>query len=211
MWQHLGAIGLRPALKRLLQRLQRVTGSIGVYGTFLNFEDIGQRNGINWETIKSAEFADINSLSRPKSPEELALFQARVDQTYQSFLERVAKARKLPKAKVAEIAQGRVWSGMAAQQIGLVDQVGGLESAVLAAAESADLGENWTLVEYPKLRNLETALIQRLFDSHLKILAPPIDPLSQQLKDLQEELSVFNQFNDPKGVYTYLPFNWQMK
>ena len=206
-----GGYWIATGSEKIIAEASTVTGSIGVYGTFLNFEDIGQRNGINWETLKSAEFADINSSSRPKTSEELALFQAQVDQTYQSFLERVAKARKLTKAKVADIAQGRVWSGTAAQQIGLVDQVGGLESAVLAAAESADLEENWTLVEYPKRRNLESALIQRLFESHLKILAPPTDPFTQQLNDLQEELRIFSQFNDPKGIYTYLPFNWQMK
>ena len=153
-----GGYWIATGSQKIIAEASTVTGSIGVYGTFLNFEEIGQRNGINWETIKTAEFADINSSSRPKTPEELALLQARVDQTYQSFLERVAKARQLPEAKVAEIAQGRVWSGVAAQQIGLVDEVGGLESAVLAAAESADLGENWTLVEYPKRRNLEKRL-----------------------------------------------------
>ena len=206
-----GGYWIATGSEKIIAEATTVTGSIGVFGTFINFEEIGQRNGITWEGIKTAEFADINSSSRPKTSEELALFQDRVDQTYQSFLERVAKARKLPEAKVAEIAQGRVWSGKAAQQIGLVDQVGGLESAVFAAAESADLGKNWTLVEYPKPQNLETALIQRFIESHLEIFAPSIDPWSQQLINLQKELRLFTQFNDPQGIYTYLPFNWQMK
>ena len=85
-----------------------------------------------------------------------------VDRIYDRFITKVADSRKLPKDKVQEIAQGRVWSGTAAKQLGLVDEIGGLEDAVREAAKQAKLGDDWQLEEYPKRRSFEERILERL-------------------------------------------------
>ncbi|MCX7596929.1 MAG: signal peptide peptidase SppA, partial [Fischerella sp.] len=111
---------------RIFAEPNTITGSIGVFGLLFNAQKLASNNGITWDTVKTARYADSQTLSRPKTPEELALYQRSVNKIYNIFLNKVAQGRKIPEAKVAEIAQGRVWSGTAAKQIGLVDEIGGL-------------------------------------------------------------------------------------
>lgn len=100
--------------------------------------------------MKTGTYADSQTVSRPKSPQELALYQRSVNRIYNMFLNKVSQGRKLPEQKVAEIAQGRVWSGLAAKEIGLVDEIGGLNSAIAYAVKEAKLGEDWEVQEYPR-------------------------------------------------------------
>jgi protease-4 len=125
-----------------------ITGSIGVFGLLLNLQDIANRNGITWDVVKTAQFADLGTLARPQSPEELALQQDLVDELYERFITIVAEGRDLTPAQVEAVAQGRVWSGIDAQAAGLVDEIGGIEQAIAAAASNAEL-EEWQVEEYP--------------------------------------------------------------
>ena len=106
-----------------------------------------------------------------------------------------------------EIAQGRVWSGTAAKQLGLVDEIGGLEDAVREAAKQAKLGDDWQLEEYPKRRSFEERILERL--SGVRVLQPAtkLDPLTAEVKKIQDELAVVKSMNDPQGVYVRLPFD----
>ena len=185
-----------------------VTGSIGVYGLLPNFQDIANENGISWDSVTTGEYADIGTISRPKTPEELAIVQRVVDQVYERFLTIVAESRNLPREQVAEIAQGRVWSGTEAQQIGLVDELGGLEDAIQAAASAADLGNDWQVEEYPKPASV---WLETLFSSQLASSQNPIDPISLELLNLQEDLDALRSLNDPIGVYTRLPFGLRIR
>jgi len=137
----------------------------------------------------------------------LANIQRIVDRIYDRFITKVADSRKLPKNKVQEIAQGRVWSGTAAKQLGLVDEIGGLEDAVAEAAKQAKLGDNWQLEEYPKRRSFEERILERL--SGVSVLKPAtkLDPLTAEVKKMQQELAVIKSMNDPHGIYVRLPFN----
>ncbi|MDA0673528.1 MAG: signal peptide peptidase SppA, partial [Cyanobacteria bacterium] len=92
-----------------------ITGSIGVFGLLLNLQDIANRNGITWDVVKTARFADLGTIARPQSPEELALQQTVVDDLYDRFVAIVAEGRDLTIAQVESVAQGRVWSGTDAQ------------------------------------------------------------------------------------------------
>ncbi|MGL5793341.1 MAG: signal peptide peptidase SppA, partial [Waterburya sp.] len=112
-----------------------ITGSIGVFGLLSNIEKIANNHGVTWDVVKTGELADIDSNLRPKTEAELAVYQKSVDKTYQLFLRKVSHYRQLPEAKVKEIARGRIWSGKEAVKIGLVDRIGGLESAIAYAAE----------------------------------------------------------------------------
>jgi protease-4 len=192
---------------RIFAEPNTITGSIGVFGMLFNAEKLAANNGLTWDVVKTARFADINTVSRPKNPQELAKIQRIVDRIYDRFITKVADSRKLPKNKVQEIAQGRVWSGTAAKQLGLVDEIGGLEDAVAEAAKQAKLGDNWQLEEYPKRRSFEERILERL--SGVSVLKPAakLDPLTAEVKKMQEELAVIKSMNDPHGVYVRLPFN----
>ncbi|MEK0177763.1 signal peptide peptidase SppA [Microcoleus anatoxicus] len=187
-----------------------ITGSIGVFGMLPNVEKLATNNGVTWDVVKTGRFADTNTISRPKNPQELANIQRVVDRIYDRFITKVADSRKLPKGKVQEIAQGRVWSGAAAKELGLVDTIGGLEDAVKEAAKQAKLGNDWQLEEYPKRRSLEERILEKLSGVHASKAAVKLDPLTAEVKKMQEELAIVKSMNDPQGVYVRLPFNWRI-
>jgi protease-4 len=182
-----------------------ITGSIGVFSLFLNLEDLGDKVGINWDGVKTSEFADIFSATRPKNEAELAVLQTAVDQVYDAFLDRVVEGRDLPRDKVAEIAQGRVWSGQSAQSLGLVDELGGLDRAIAMAAELAELEDDWRLREYP-----EGDQWQRFFEDFFRAEAEQLsqtDPLAQQVFNFLEDANLVRTLNDPRGLYMLMPYS----
>ncbi len=192
---------------KIFAEANTITGSIGVFGMLFNAEKLAANNGLTWDVVKTASFADTNTVSRPKNPQELANIQKIVDRIYDRFITKVANSRKLPKNKVQEIAQGRVWSGTAAKQLGLVDEIGGLEDAVREAAKQAKLGDDWKLEEYPKRRSLEERILERISGVHVLKPAAKLDPLTAEFKTMQDELAVIKSMNDPQGIYVRLPFN----
>jgi len=191
---------------RIFAEPNTVTGSIGVFGLLMNVQQIANENGITWDVVKTGRFADLQTVSRPKSPQELALIQNIVNQVYSKFLDKVAESRKLPKDKVAQIAQGRVWSGIDAKQLGLVDEIGGLDDAIEYAVKEANLGNNWKLEEYPRFQTLEERLIEEFVGNDSTKTQQP-DPLMAEFLKLKADLAILQAMNDPKGIYARLPFN----
>jgi protease-4 len=192
-----------------------ITGSIGVFGLQPNFQKIANQNGITWDVVKTGQFADSMTVSRPKSPAEIAVIQRIIGQIYNQFLTKVAESRKLDKAKVEQIAQGRVWSGIEAKKIGLVDELGGLNQAIATAAELAKLGDNWHVQEYPTTKTLEEQLLRSLFGTKLQsffqVQAPPQDIFSSELQNLQEDFHSLRTLNDPRGIYMRMPENLRIR
>lgn len=183
-----------------------ITGSIGVYGLLPNVKSLANKNGITWDVVKTGRLADSTSIARPKTAEELAISQRIVDRLYSQFLAIVAESRAMPSQKVAEIAQGRVWSGTSAKTIGLVDQLGGLEAALQAAVDAAKLGDDWELEEYPQGNSFEARLFRKLLSSRSSYESIR-DPLTVELEKLQADLKILQFMNDPLGAYSRLPFN----
>jgi protease IV len=196
--------------RKIFAESNTITGSIGVFGMLPNIEKLAANNGLTWDVVKTAKFADTSTISRAKNPQELANIQKVVDRIYDRFITKVADSRKLPKGKVQEIAQGRVWSGAAAKELGLVDAIGGLQDAVKEAAKQAKLGNDWQLEEYPKRRSLEERILEKLSGVHASKAAVKLDPLTAEVKKMQEELAIVKSMNDPQGVYVRLPFNWRI-
>jgi protease-4 len=202
---------------RIFAESNTITGSIGVFGVLLNGQKLANNNWITWDTVKTASYADIQTATRPKSPQELEIFQRSVNRIYNLFLDKVVQGRNLPAAKVAEIAQGRVWSGIAAQEIGLVDEIGGLNAAIEYAAQEAKLDNNWQLQEYPQASTLEERFFGRAVEEISTILhmvgvsVQPSHPLIAELQKLEQELVILQKMNDPQGIYARLPFNFQLE
>lgn len=188
-----------------------ITGSIGVFGLLSNIQEIANEQGVTWDVVKTGKFADISSNVRPKTEAELAIYQQSIDKTYQLFLRKVARYRDLPIEQVKQIAQGKIWSGKEANQIGLVDRIGGLESAIAYAAQKAELGNSWQLEEYPQHNRFETEVLQRLFDVEALESQIAIDPVTAELLKIRRELAILNGFNDPSGAYARLPFHFEIE
>ncbi len=127
----------------------------------------------------------------------------------------MAESRKLPKPKVGEIAQGRVWSGSKAKALGLVDELGGLEAAIQDAAKRAKLGAKFHVQEYPRGRSLEERILQQLQGDGAQggggRIAAPSDPLTREVKKMQRDLAAMQGMNDPRGIYVRLPINFRVE
>ena len=187
-----------------------ITGSIGVIGINYNYQKLANNNGITWDVVKTSKLADGSTIARPRTPQELAISQQMVNDIYDDFLNKVAESRKIPKQKVAEIAQGRIWSGVDAKKIGLVDDIGGLNDAIAYAAKTAKLEQDWELEEYPVVDGWEGKLLKQFAGSKEVQALQSQDPLTTELLKVKAELSTLNSLNDPHGVYVRLPFNFKL-
>jgi protease-4 len=183
-----------------------ITGSIGVFGLLFNLQDIANRNGITWDTLETATFADIDTISRPKTEAELKLQQDLVNDLYSRFVALVAKGRKVSPQRVNQVAQGRVWTGQDALQADLVDELGGLEVAIAAAAKAAEL-EIWQVEEFPEPPSFEQILFENLFGVSARWRQ---DRLSQEFAKLQQRLQTLHRLDDPNGLYLRLPFTTEI-
>jgi protease-4 len=131
-----------------------ITGSIGVFSLIPNMEKFfNNKLGMTFDAVKTAPDADAGSVVQPLTPNQRRYFQESVDSIYHVFKSRVADGRNLDITKVDSIGQGRVWSGERALQLGLVDRIGGLQSALGAAAKMANL-TSFGLREYPEPQNI---------------------------------------------------------
>jgi protease IV len=189
---------------RIFAEPTTITGSIGVFGLFINVQQLANKLGLTFDTVKTGQVADIFSISRPKTDAELAIFQKLVDWIYEEFTSKVADARKLDKARVREIAQGRVWSGVEAKQLGLVDEIGGLGRAITYAAEKAKLGTRYQVTEYPRKKQLAEIINEMLHD-----MAPDQtkdeSALAKLLGEFKDQARVLLRCNDPRGIYARMP------
>ena len=136
-----------------------ITGSIGVFGLMINAKELlNNKLGINVETVKFGEYADLGSIDRPLTTAERAIIQRGVDRIYDDFITKVAEGRKLKKEQVDGIAQGRVWAAIDAKKIGLVDEFGGLDKAIAIAKTKAKITD-YRIINFPEMKNpLETLI-----------------------------------------------------
>ncbi len=126
-----------------------ITGSIGVIANYFIFGDALRKLNIRWELIKAGENKDLGSPLRNLRPEERKIMQDMMDDMHDQFIEAIAQGRKLDKATVTSLADGRVYSGRQAKDVQLVDGLGGLEYAIKVAAKLADVKEEDIETIYP--------------------------------------------------------------
>ncbi|MGH7355799.1 MAG: signal peptide peptidase SppA [Candidatus Rokuibacteriota bacterium] len=116
-----------------------LTGSIGVIMQTANLEQLMKKVGVDFVVVKSGDYKDIGSFARPMTAEERRVLQALLDDVHGQFIGAVAEGRRLDRARVAQFADGRIFSGAQAKALGMVDALGGLEEAVAAAGKLAGL------------------------------------------------------------------------
>lgn len=139
-----------------------ITGSIGVFGLVPNAQKLlNEKLGVNFEYVGTNEYSDMGRVDRPLKAEERAYIEAFIDDIYDEFVSKVSEGRSMTAEQVDSIAQGRVWTGIMAKEVGLVDEIGGLEKAISLAAESASL-EDYKIKDYPRFKDPLQLVVDRM-------------------------------------------------
>jgi protease IV len=140
------------AADRIVANPGTITGSISAVMHYANVEELLKKVGVRSSVIKSGKFKDIGSPVRTMTAEEQSLIQGIVDDIYNQFLEIVSENRRIPLSKITRLADGRIFTGRQAKELGLVDELGGLQDAVLLAARLSGVKEKPEIVYGMKKR-----------------------------------------------------------
>ncbi|MGC2033172.1 MAG: signal peptide peptidase SppA [Steroidobacteraceae bacterium] len=185
-----------------------LTGSIGVFSVVPTFQHTLEKLGVKVDGLGTTPMAGDMRLDRALTPATRRILQVSVDHAYAEFLRRVADGRKKAVEDVDKIAQGRVWAGVDAERIGLVDHLGGLKDASDAAAKLAQLSADYE-VDYiePEL-SLRQQLLMQLRSETLRMgqiagIIPPRSDVERVLDPVLEQARAIARLNDPRGLYAY--------
>jgi protease IV len=180
-----------------------LTGSIGVFSMIPDASGLlNDKIGIRFDTVKTGPFAHGISPFLAMSEDEGRIMQGFVNHMYDTFLGHVASGRNMSKEAVNEIAQGRVWTGNKAIQIGLADRLGGLEEALESAASLADLTD-YRVTEYPRIKEP----IEQLLDEFMGMGDAQFNrSMQQQLGDMYPYVKFMREMQTGNGVQARLPF-----
>lgn len=202
-----------------------ITGSIGVFGMIPNMRGLYEQHlGLTMDTIKLGKYSLMSSgsLFYEFNEDEAKLIQESVDQVYTTFKTRVSEGRDMTMEIVDSIAQGRVWLGKKAIEIGLVDQLGGLDDAVKAVAKLANLSaDKYTVVDYPKTQSIEDKIMAALGGEEgdkekdaaktqlLQELKGTLTP--SEYNEYLELIKTARKLKDMKGIQMRLPYELDIK
>ena len=160
--------------------------------------------GITYDRVKTSSFADIGSVNRKMTEEERTIIQNGVDRIYDDFTTKAALGRGLSVDSLKEIAQGRVWSGEQALEIGLVDKLGGLEDAIEMAAAKAEL-EDYSLAYYPR----QLSFVEQFMGSSYEALVE--NKLKEELGEYYKSLEFVKKLKNMDKVQARLPYEIELK
>lgn len=186
-----------------------ITGSIGIFALFHTAENAMSNIGLNVDGVGTTELAGFSSglpLFKGLTPDAEKLLQRSIEHGYDQFISHVSTTRKIDKPQVDKVGQGRVWTGQKALELGLVDKLGTLDDAIAAAAELASLKHFDIQVVEQELTEQEKLMAQLFGNAKALGLLPEQSvtqtPVEKLMKQLNQELAVFSQFNDPNGLYS---------
>jgi protease-4 len=178
-----------------------ITGSIGVFAAFPTVERVYEHFGLHVDGVGTTELAGAFRLDRPLNPNVTAIMNASVQKIYRDFVQRVATGRGMSWEAVDAVAGGKVWNGQDAQAVGLVDELGGLEEAIAAAAQAAGVTQ-WRVERFGTPLSPEQQLIAQLsqnFGATLGVHMPVA--VQRWLAPLTRELDALLALQDPANVY----------
>ncbi|MCH2055859.1 MAG: signal peptide peptidase SppA [Thalassotalea sp.] len=209
-----GGYWISASADKIIASPTTITGSIGIFGMLMTLENTLGDLGIYTDGVGTTDFSGF-SVTRPLSDGMSQLMQLSINRGYQDFLELVAEGRNMTVQQVDKVAQGRVWSGSKAKELGLVDELGSLDKAIEVAAELAQL-ETYDSLLIEKKQSPTHEFWQGLLDSSISLLAPKAlddsldnieiktqGPIAQLLGHIKTQLKTLDNFNDPKGIYSF--------
>jgi protease-4 len=183
-----------------------ITGSIGIYSAFPTFEKSLDYIGVHSDGVGTTQLADAFNSARPLNPILADFMEQTIQHSYFQFIQKVSEGRNMTIQDVEKIAQGRVWAGKTALELGLIDAIGNLQDAVRSAGEMADL-QDYDVVYVRQPLTAREKMIKRLnrfltgnFNELKGLTLPPAVRMYEKFGSGLEHLM---ELNDPKGVYAY--------
>lgn len=179
-----------------------LTGSIGIFGMIPDGEELASKVGITFESINTNQFSDLGALYRPMNNDEKALIQTSVNNGYELFVKRCAEGRNMSVDEIKKIAEGRVWTGKMAKDLGLVDEIGGIDDAIKMAKQLAGI-ESYTLLSYPEKGTV--------FDEYLSALQYVSMSVRTPHDLIREVLGLSNGWNKKMALQARIPYYIEMR
>ena len=177
-----------------------LTGSIGVFGQFPNAAGLLEKIGITTDIVKTNNYSDLGDFTRPMRDDEKALFQKYVEQTYDLFLSRCADGRGMTKEQIDAIGQGRVWTGEQALELGLVDKLGDIDTAIEEAAALAEL-DDYSVITHTNNRDF----FSEFFEKQMEDIKMSF--VKNFLGDEYELYNTLQRVKRQSGIQARLPYD----
>ena len=182
-----------------------ITGSIGVFGIVPNTQMFFSKNlGITFDGVKTNTYADYIPVTRPMTTDEKAFLTRDIENIYSTFITHVAEGRNTTTAGIDSVGQGRVWSGTDAKKIGLIDEFGGLNDAIKAAAKLAKL-EKYRLMNLPEQKDAITRIMETISGDNTSVM------LKKELGPAYSYYSYLRNMSRMQGVQALMPYEIEVK
>jgi len=178
-----------------------LTGSIGIFGMFPNMEELlTDKLGLDFDMVKTNKFADMGTLARPFNSDERAAMQNYINNGYKLFVKRCADGRGMSVEAIEKIAEGRVWTGATAKELGLVDELGGLDKAIEIAAQKAEV-EAYSLLTYPAMDDFFSTLMNTGKEHYIE------GKLVETLGEAYPSIKFIQNVKDMDRIQARMPFD----
>jgi len=180
---------------------QTITGSIGIFGIMLDLSDfLGEKIGITFDEVRTGEFGDLYTVTRPLTEVEKKYIQTSLERHYDTFTSKAAEGRNVTQKTIEEVASGRVWTGQQALERNLVDVLGGFDDAVEIAAEAAGVSDNYKVRFYPAPKDFFEELLTNLQEN------TEARVVKQELGELYYWYQHINKIKQYQGAQARMPF-----
>ncbi|MBQ8241435.1 MAG: signal peptide peptidase SppA [Bacteroides sp.] len=182
-----------------------LTGSIGIFGMFPNMEELlTDKLGLDFDMVKTNKFADMGTLARPFNSDERAAMQNYINNGYKLFVKRCADGRGMSVEAIEKIAEGRVWTGATAKELGLVDELGGLDKAIEIAAQKAEV-EAYSLLTYPAMDDFFSTLMDTGKEHYIE------GKLVETLGEAYPSIKFIQNVKDMDRIQARMPFDLRIQ
>lgn len=193
------------AANKIVAEPTTLTGSIGIFGMMPDASELlTNKLGLHFDGVKTHKMADMGSMSRPFNAEESALMQQMVNQGYALFTKRCAEGRNIPLEELCKIAEGRVWTGSMAKELKLVDELGGLDTAIQLAAELGKV-KDYKLKSYPTKQDFLTELLNTRADRYIH------SQLQETFGEYYQGFEWLRHVEQSDRLQARLPFNMRIQ
>ena len=182
-----------------------LTGSIGIFGMFPNMEELlTDKLGLHFDMVKTNKFADMGTLARPFNADERAAMQNYINNGYKLFVKRCADGRGMSVEAIEKIAEGRVWTGATAKELGLVDELGGLDKAIEIATQKAEV-EAYSLLTYPSKESFFSSLMNEGKNNYIE------GQLMETLGESYSSIKFIQSVKDMDRIQARMPFDLRIQ
>ena len=177
-----------------------LTGSIGIFGMFPNFDGLlNDKLGLHFDIVKTNKFADLGSRNRPFNEGEKEILQNYINNGYELFVKRCADGRGMSTEAIKKIAEGRVWTGAAAKELGLVDELGGLDKALEIAAQKAEV-DSYSVINFPSPENPILSLLNNSKEDYIQ------GQISNTMGEYYDYIKFIQNMKDMDHIQARMPF-----